>query len=182
MSAITKISPKNDENVYSISLSIIFTALVVGAIIYLKGMNRLPTEISVFDAVLIILAVFRLTRLMVYDKIMTFVRDMFVKKEEKEGEGGAIYVVRRKFDKGFRKSISDLLDCPWCISVWLSLIVPFFYFVSPIAWFPIFVLAVSGFATLLQILINLIGWRAEQARMLTLSDNEDMGNDVLNIK
>ena len=56
---------------------------------------------------------------------------------------------------------ADLLHCPWCIGVWSALIVVFCYFVFPWAWSVIFFLALAGAGSLLQVIANGIGWRAE---------------------
>jgi hypothetical protein len=55
----------------------------------------------------------------------------------------------------------DLLGCPWCVGLWSGLIVAFFYFMYPWAWFIVLFLAISGLGSLFQLFANLIGWRAE---------------------
>jgi hypothetical protein len=42
--------------------------------------------------------------------------------------------------------------------------VAFFYLLTPFAFFPVMFMALSAVASFLQILSNLIGWRAEQAK------------------
>lgn len=106
-----------------------------------------PTEISIFDMVLLALATLRLTRLVVYDKIFQFFRDWF------NGAGE------------FNQTIRDLITCPWCTGVWAALVVSTFYFATPYAWFPIFVLAVAGLGSLLQVAANVIGWSAEAKKL-----------------
>lgn len=130
---------------YSVAF-LVFVALLI-QVLY-KKLGGLPTSIPFFDAVLITLATFRLIRLFVYDRITKWFRDLFV-----------------GFSKGPLKTMSDLLGCPWCIGVWAGVVVSFFYFLSPMAWFFIFVLAVAGVATLLQLLSNMIGWRAEELKI-----------------
>ena len=69
--------------------------------------------------------------------------------------------------KGIRRTILELLDCPWCTGVWISLFVVFFYFYTPYFWFPLFVLAVSGLATFIQLSASVIGWTAEKMKQET---------------
>ena len=100
-----------------------------------------------FDAVMIALATFRITRLVVYDKIMRWFRDLF------ENGAGPLHTIR------------DLLQCPWCIGIWASLSVVFVYFVFTWGWFVVFFLAMAGAGSMLQIVANLIGWKAEILKM-----------------
>jgi hypothetical protein len=43
--------------------------------------------------------------------------------------------------------------------------VVFFYFLTPLAWLPIFILAVSGVASFLQLVANMVGWTAENGKI-----------------
>lgn len=172
MGAITQTSHKNNQNAWNLFSTLIFLILFVSAVYYLYQQELTPLYITFFDATLIVLAVFRLTRLFVSDGVTRFIRDFFIIKEEITDKDGHTLIVRKKYDDGFLRNISDLLGCSWCVSVWLGLVVSFFYFFSYLAWFPIFVLAIAGFASLIQIIINLIGWRAEQIKSL-VDDNHN---------
>lgn len=81
----------------------------------LLGMNW--TEI-----ILIGLATFRLTRLIVYDKITAFLRAPFFDEVEEKSNEGEIEVYLVPKQKGIRKWIGELLDCYWCTGVWVSLL------------------------------------------------------------
>ena len=131
--------------------------------------GELPTEIGLFDLFLIVFAAFRLVRLFVYDKIMQFFRDWFLDKEEFVDERGAIHYHRYPPIKGPRRTINDLINCPWCFGMWAGAIIPFFYFLTPWAWFPILALAISGVASLFTLLANLIGWSAEYKKREVMS-------------
>ena len=67
------------------------------------------------------LAVFRLTRLIVFDKIMEpFRRPFFTEIEEKDEQGKVeIYLIPK--EKGIRSWIGELLSCYWCTGFWVSL-------------------------------------------------------------
>ena len=131
----------------------IFTILFFSALgavlchIWLVSGGEFPHAVPVWDAILMTFATFRITRLVVYDKIARWFRAIF----ERPG--------------GFFETVTDLLQCPWCIGFWSALIVAFCYFVFPWAWFIIFFLALAGAGSLLQVTANGIGWRAELLKM-----------------
>lgn len=124
--------------------------------------SRPLEEPTMMQFLILSLATFRLTRLMVYDKITAFFREQFWDVVEVRGKR-----VLEKPQRGPRRTIADLLSCPWCIGMWMGATVVFFYHLTLFAWFPIMFLAVAGLGSLLQIATNLLGWRAEQARLDT---------------
>ena len=155
---------KNDQGLWNFIFSALFVVLLVLSIWILYTLGRLPTAIPFFDIVLISLATFRLTRLFVYDFVTQFVRDLFLDTELMQTAEGKVVLVRTKPSGGSRRTIIDLLSCPWCFGVWAALVVIFAYFLTPFAWFVILVLAVAGVASFIQILVNMIGWRAEHLK------------------
>lgn len=110
-----------------------------------EGVSGAITAISVWDTIIMALAIFRLTRLTVYDSITQWIRDLF-----EEGK-----------PRTFLGTVKTLINCPWCTGLWFSLVVVVAYVTSPFLWFFIFVLALSGLATFIQLLANLVGWSAE---------------------
>lgn len=91
------------------------------------------------------LATFRLVRLFCYDVITKFIRD------------GLDYGK----SNSFVGTLHALLSCPWCAGLWFSFFVVFAFYLSPLAWPVIMVLAIAGVASVVQITANLIGWHAE---------------------
>ena len=159
--------PRDDQGLWNFFFTAFFAALflVCGYILYEQG--RLPIGIELFDFFLIIFATFRLTRLFVYDKITQFVRDWFLNKAVSVGDAGEMVIMRAKPVSGPRRTIHELLACPWCFGMWAGLMVAFFYFLTPFSWFVILVLAISGAGTLLQLFSNMIGWKAENLKQNT---------------
>ena len=156
---------KDDQNFWNFIYSVLFIVVFITLLyILLKNNGELPTFIPLFDLVLIILATFRLTRLFVYDKITRFIREFFTHREEISTEEGTTYFLTNEPESGPRRAAYDLLTCPWCFSVWAATFTVFFYFLTPYAWFPILVLAVSGVGSLIQITANMIGWKAEESK------------------
>lgn len=143
---------KNDENRSNGIFTIIYIVLifVLSGLIWLVD-EKFPREIPLFDVILISLATFRLVRLFTYDRVMLFFREYFSAHES-----------------SFVRVAGDLLNCPWCFGLWAGTFVVFFYFVMPMAWLVILILAISGVASFIQILINKIGWRAEQLKQEVL--------------
>lgn len=136
----------------------------MGAII-LETESRIPfAQLEVVDFVLITLASWRLTRLFVYDAITKFFREQFY-DVVKAGKG--MELEKPKF--GPRRTLADLLSCPWCFSIWAAATVIFFYLLTPYAIFPILILAISAVASFLQIVSNAVGHKAEQLKR----ENED---------
>lgn len=121
---------------------------------------------GLFDFLLIVLATQRMTRLMVYDGIMLWFRDLFWDcSREIDKQGGITYINRKKPKNGFRRLMADLLACPWCVGVWLSLLAVTIYFIEPIGRVMILILAVAGLSGFLQIMVNFVGWCAEEKKI-----------------
>lgn len=161
---------KDDQGLWHFVFSLIFIAQLFGAMYVLWEMGKMPTQIPLFDFAIIVLATYRLARLFVYDKITEFVRDWFMVKTIVVDDFGTGVIVRQKPVSGPRRTIADLLTCPWCFTIWAGLAVLFFYFLTPLAWFPILLLAVSGVGTFVMLLSNLVGWRAEELKQSASRD------------
>lgn len=158
--------PLEDQNFWNMLASVFFAGLIVIAlwIVWVVRGGSFPTSISTFDALMITLAAFRMTRLMVYDKITRFFREWFVDTHVEEVDGKQMVALTPVLH-GVRGTIHDLLGCPWCIGIWSALIVTFCYFVFSWAWIVIFILAIAGASSFLQLTTNLIGWKAELAKI-----------------
>ncbi len=161
----TNIEKQNNQVFWYIAYILFFIALTIVSVLILIRINGgLPSGIATFDLVLIILATFRLTRLFVYDKVSKFFRDWFLDEEELISEDGEVLIARMRPEDGPRRTGLELLECPWCVGVWFATFVVFFYYLTPVAWYFILILAVSGVSTFIQILSNMIGWRAEHLK------------------
>lgn len=133
----------------------VLLAYVAYRLILFSG--TVPQSISLWDASLMALATFRLTRLVVYDSITGWLRAFF--------EDGRPYT--------FVGTVKTLINCPWCIGLWFALVVATAYFVAPFLWFFVFILALGGVASVLQLTANFIGWHAEYRKHKTLRIEKD---------
>ncbi len=133
--------------------------VIMGSIILETDARIAYTELTLVDFTLITLATWRVIRLFVYDAITKFFREQFYDLK-KVGKG---YTLEKpKF--GPRRTIADLMSCPWCIGMWSAASVTFFYLYTPYAYYITIFLAISAVATFLQILTNMIGWQAEKLK------------------
>ncbi len=149
-----------DQYFWNIVFTVFFLILIGMGSIILEGEAAMRMrELKVHEYMLIALATFRLTRLFVYDKITAFFREQFFDVvETKNG------LTLTKPGYGPRRTLADLVTCPWCFGMWASATVIFFYLLTPYAYFPVLVLALGGIGSLLQIVANMIGWKAEQLK------------------
>lgn len=156
---------KEDQNFWNFVFSVFFIVVLVVAVYEMKVLRGgYLVSVPWFDAVMMSFAAFRITRLIVYDKIARWFRELFAQTKTTEVDG-VTYVEVEPYASGFRHTVYDLLNCPWCIGVWSGLIVVFAYFVYPWAWSVVFFLAIAGAGSLIQVIANAIGWRAETLKL-----------------
>jgi hypothetical protein len=149
-----------DQYFWNFVFSVFFGVLVIMGAIILQSESRIPfSELTLTDYVLITLASWRVVRLFVYDAITKFIREQFL-DIAKVGRGYELV----KPKTGPRRTLADLLSCPWCLGVWATATVTFFYLLTPYAIFPVVILALSAVATFLQLLSNMVGHKAEQLK------------------
>ncbi len=150
-----------DQYFWNVVFGIFFVLLIVMGAIILETEARIPyTELTFTDFALITLATWRLIRLFVYDAITKFLREQFYDLK-KVGKG----MVLEKPKFGPRRTVADLLSCPWCFGMWAAAFVTFFYLLTPYAYYITIFLAISAVASFLQILTNMVGWQAEKLKM-----------------
>jgi len=129
---------KNEQDFWNF-LSIIVFILIFTITYYILIKNNLDVfyGAGIIDLTLISLATFRVIRLIRKDKVMSFFRDFFEKKK-----------------KGPMKTIHEITICPWCIGIWVSLLVIPVYFLTDIGKIFVLILAIAGVGSFLQILIS----------------------------
>ncbi|MCK5135125.1 MAG: DUF1360 domain-containing protein [Bacteroidales bacterium] len=118
----------------------VFFGLVVlmGYLLEKKGIDI--KEMSLKEAVVIILASYRMTRILVFEKIFKYFRDMLKRRED-------LYLVG---------TINSIITCPWCAGVWVTLTIVIFYYLVPYGVLLVYVLALSGVASIVILFSNVL--------------------------
>lgn len=110
---------------------------------------------SWFEFILLVLASFRLTRLIVYDSITEFLRSPFHQTVEDQLPDGTTetYVIIK--GRGIRYWIGELLSCHWCTGIWSTVFIYVSFILWPVIVSPIVtILAIAGSASILQNMID----------------------------
>jgi len=125
-------------------ISIIFFVLVFVLMYYffIKDNVILFSTVSLLDIFLLSFATLRTIRLLSYDKVSSFMRDFFNKKE-----------------KGIGKTTYELLICPWCTGIWVALFLIPVYFLTEVGKIFVLILAIAGIGSFLQVIVNSVGSR-----------------------
>lgn len=143
MANINKESRQNAFNF--LSLFIYFPLLILtGYLIDKKGIHI--KDLNIKELIVITLASYRLTRMVVFEKIFRFFRN-FVKSNQH------LYVMN---------TIRFILTCPWCSGVWVTLVIVVFYFLIPYGIYFVYILAVAGVASFIVLAANLTGLKIEE--------------------
>lgn len=116
--------------------------------------------ITTFDLIILALATHRLVRLFIYDNITLFIREWFM---DLHVEGGVYKYMNSK--NSFKLTMHKLLNCPWCLGVWVAFVSAFLYFSFPVLQMVFVILAFASVASFLILLTNLLGWSAEEKKL-----------------
>ena len=110
---------------------------------------------SVLDFILLSLASFRLTRLIVFDKITAFIRKPFFEETEEQNENGTweTYIVPKQ--SGIKGWIGKLLNCYWCTGMWMATLLVACSYLWPFwSHLVIVILAVAGLAAIIESIVQ----------------------------
>ncbi len=119
-------------------------AVLLGYLLKQKGVDI--KELTFKEALLIVLASTRMTRILVFEKILKHFRDALKKRQN-------LYVIG---------TIHSMVTCPWCAGVWVTLFIIVVYFVVPYGTVLVYVLALAGLATVVILLSNLLHMYTER--------------------
>ncbi|GGC74909.1 sporulation protein YjcA [Thalassobacillus devorans] len=105
--------------------------------------------------ILLTLACFRLTRLIVDDTITEWLRAPFHHYLEETDEAGNVEVFVEAKGTGLRAFIGELLSCHWCTGVWASgMLLIGWAFVPYFDWLVVW-LAIAGAASILRVALDI---------------------------
>jgi hypothetical protein len=88
----------------------------------------LPERIDLRDILLLGIATHKLSRVITRDRIMSFVRAPFTRREKSAGAGE---VEEQPRGTGVRKAVGELLTCPYCIGTWISSALLYGFIIKP---------------------------------------------------
>ncbi|MEH7108998.1 MULTISPECIES: DUF1360 domain-containing protein [Bacillaceae] len=112
-------------------------------------------ELSFLQLILLSLASFRLTRLLVYDKITEFLRNPFFDEIQQETENGELETYYIPKQTGIKRFFGELLSCYWCTGIWTTSVIVFLhYFFSQITIPIISILAIAGLASIIETIVQ----------------------------
>ncbi len=141
---------------FLIVLDILFVALYVGVMFALDHLGSIPRTISVLNLFLLGLASARLSDIISTDEIMTWLREPFVRMETEEVADREVRT-RTGRGVGIRKTIGDLLSCPWCVGVWVAAGLTYAYYLWPTGvWLLILLLAIAEVGSIFQTISTIL--------------------------
>lgn len=107
-------------------------------------------DISLIDLLILVLASFRITHLIVFDEIASFVRQPFISVSyEPDRTGQLVRNVQYK-GTGLRRWIGTLLSCHWCVGFWVAAgIVALYSFLPEFHPF-LLIFAIAGAAAVIE--------------------------------
>jgi Protein of unknown function (DUF1360) len=82
-----------------------------------RGRLELPEEVDFKDLVILGAATHKLSRLISKDKVMSFARAPFQRRERDAATGE---VTEEPRGTGSQRAIGELLGCPYCLGLWIS--------------------------------------------------------------
>lgn len=145
-----KILNERKHQAWNFWSAFVFFGLVVlvGYLFQKKGIDI--EEITLKEAVVIILASYRMTRILVFEKIFKYFRDALKRRED-------LYLIG---------TLSSIITCPWCAGVWVTLTIMVFYYLVPFGTLLVYVLALAGITSIVILYSNMLHMRTERKQRI----------------
>ena len=144
--AINKEEITEQGKTWNFWAAMFFILCVIGLGFGLQFKGIATEDFTLGNITLMVLATYRLTRILVFDKIFKLFRDFFRTHQR-------LYVFF---------VIKEIITCPWCAGVWVALTIIALYFLVPFGQLLIILLAISGIASFIVILVNFVGLSTEE--------------------
>ena len=138
--------PNAQQKTWNFWATLFFVICLVGLGFALEYKGITTKEFTAGNITLIILATYRLTRILVFDKIFKLFRDFFRTHQRLY----LLYVIK------------EIITCPWCAGVWVALIIVAIWFLVPFGELFVILLSISGIASFIVILVNYVGLSTEE--------------------
>ena len=143
---VTNNNPSAQQRSWNFIATVLYAVFVVILGFVLKEKEILIDDITFWDVFLLSLATYRLTRILVFDKIFKLVRD-FIKSRSR------LYLFQ---------VIKEIITCPWCAGVWVAMIIVILYYLVPFGNIFIYLLVISGIGSFFVVVVNYIGLSTEE--------------------
>ena len=122
--------------------------VLVGYLLEKKGINI--EEVTLKESIVIILASYRMTRILVFEQIFKYFRDVLKKRED-------LYLIG---------TLYSIITCPWCAGVWVTLTIIVFYYIVPFGNLLAYVLALAGIASIVILYSNMMHMKTEHKQRI----------------
>jgi hypothetical protein len=149
--------PNSQQKFWNFMATLFYIILIVLLGFGLKHKGVDIRQIRIWEVFVLALASYRLTRILVFDKIFKFLRDFFRARSQLY----VFYVVK------------EILSCPWCAGIWVALINIAVYFLVPFGNLFIYLLAIAGIASFFVIVVNYFGLSVEEKQHIVKSLKEE---------
>ncbi|MGI8559024.1 MAG: DUF1360 domain-containing protein [Solirubrobacteraceae bacterium] len=106
----------SDKQSYGVLMAV-YNAATITALAVAARRRKLPERPPLLDVALVALATQRLSRLVSKDRVTSAVRSPFT---EPKGDGGPGEVEESPKGSGLRRTIGELILCPFCIAQWIA--------------------------------------------------------------
>jgi len=112
-------------------------------------------EITFIELLILSLACFRLTRLIVFDRITEPFRILFLdeKLDVEDISNPEIYYVPTE-KSGFMNFTGQLITCHWCTGIWVAFFIMWLHFFVPYSMYFIIMLALAGLASIIEVVVQ----------------------------
>jgi hypothetical protein len=144
--AINSAPPTKKDKSWNFLATLFFILCLIALGYFMRRQGIALQDISLLELFIMSLAAYRLTRILVFDKIFKLFRD-FIRSRS----GWKVFYV-----------IREIITCPWCAGVWVALAILVLYYFVPFGKLFIYILAISGIASFFVIVVNNIGLSTEE--------------------
>lgn len=144
-------------------MTVLLNVLIAGLAALTRNRDGQREPIKPVDFLLLSLATYRLSRLISYDKVTSWIRLPFV--QEGEGPVQPEEVQEAPRGQGLRLAVAELITCSWCSGTWIALFSFFGLKLLPGLARPFLTIAaISGAEQLLDALFGLLHWTTARVR------------------
>jgi hypothetical protein len=130
-------------------------------IMHLTG-RSFSDSVPPFDFLLLSLATFRVTEAITCDRITRFLRDPFILRRKVRRPDGESEEKVEPAGKGLRRTVGELLICPWCTGIWVGAFLVYLYLLFPsVARVVLLAFGAAGAGIIFELFAKLLDQKSE---------------------